>query len=265
MEPAHWIALLVFGAVVIGFLVKHDETQDRDTASPPARPPPAPVIASRHVDRAVTLHDSAASPIRAEHDDGDDDGYAIFVAGCFRDATIRCGDIAIEVNGVLCRLHSLTPASGRPPYVNLLWGPQRTRKSFAADTRHRWSVAGREMTAGVFAAMLRGAPVQMALQPDDHPTTPDEALARDRFETAGRRFLLQYRDNSGVVTWRVISRLQRGPEHLYALCHLRWGDLRHFAYDRILTLSDAESGERIDVAAYAARVIDLPARRRKRK
>lgn len=166
------------------------------------------------------------------------------------------------VNDRPCILHSLTPGPDRAPYVNLTFVGSTKKLSFAGDDRHRWTIDGQRVSPAVFHAICESRATPDDIRPDDYPATIDAALAADRFPTKQRRLALEYASADGVVTWRVISRLQRGPEYLYAACHLRWGDSRSFRYDRILTLLDIETGKRIDLPAYIARRIDLPARGR---
>ena len=200
----------------------------------------------------------------SDDSEDDDDDYSQFVESRWAAATTPLGLKSMSVNDRACIVHSLTPAPDRAPYVNLTFVGSPRRLSFAGDDRHRWAIDGQRVSHAVFRAICEGRATADHIRPDDYPATMDAALAADRFPTKQRRLALEYASADGVVTWRVISRVQRGPEYLYAVCHLRWGDPRSFRYDRILTLLDIETGKRIDLPAYIARRIDLPARSRRR-
>lgn len=255
MEP--WWLLL--GGSFAGLVIWHFARPRPQSPAPPeiSRPSSLDALGIRGV---VEIR-------RAEPDDidvDDEDGYSEFVQTMWRKADIPCGEIAIEVNGAVCVLHSLTRGTENRVYANLVSGRPARKKTFACDDRHRWSVGGQRFSSAVFKAIAAGHATPEQIQADDHPATMADAMAADRLDTTARRFALQYAGSDGVVAWRVISRLNRGPEHLYAACHLRWGESRSFRNDRLLTLVDTESGETIDLPAYVARRIDLPPRKKRK-
>lgn len=249
-----WLWLAIAAAGLLAWrLTRPREREAPDRGAQPAR------NTLRQWETVVTVETSSPQ------DEEDDEHYAQFVAATWAAKSVACGPTPMEVNGRSCIVHTLTPAEGKPPYVNLVFAGSSRRYSYAGDSRHRWTIGGQRVSASVFKAIAEGSASPADIKPDDHPATLDDALALDRLTTTRRRFALQYASADGIVSWRVISRLQRGPDHLYAACHLRWGETRSFRYDRILTLLDIESGHTVDMVAYIARRVELPARRKQRR
>lgn len=232
-----WFAFAAAGLFAWGLIRPRPEHR-RAEATPPLQDYTPAIATSVTIERRVFAGDEA--------DDVDDD-YDQFVASSWASATMPMGAKNMAVNGRACIVHSLTPAPDRAAYVNLTFPGSPRKCSFAGDDRHRWSIEGQRVSPAIFRAICEGSATADDIRPDDHPATLEDALAADRFPTTQRRMALQYASADGVVGWRVISRLQRGPDCLYAVCHLRWGDSRTFRYDRILTLLDIDTGERIDL------------------
>lgn len=275
MAAPEWLALLAVVGVVAWIIFRkpqpeatphsrREETLERIKLEPETPPRPRQVAPLERRASGVSQNTktwASASNIEAEDDEDD---YSDFVQESWAAATIQCGDISVEVNGAASALHSLTPSPRGHPYANLFFGPSRARKTLATDNRHRWAIGGHRISPSVFRAIIEGRAGISDIRPDEQPDTLEEALAFDRFPAKGRRMALQYRSADDIIAWRIISRLQRGPEELYALCHLRWGDSRTFRYDRILTLIDIETGQIIDINAYLAKQIDLPGSSRRK-
>lgn len=140
------------------------------------------------------------------------------------------------------RLHSLV----EPYYLNCLDGI--TRKTFVPN-RHRWTLDGVEVEPIAFTAIMRGVPPHVAFQPDLRPTTPAEAAAKNRHETADRKILLHYRNAASREAYRIISRPHRSGSGFTACCHYRYGERREFLFERVLSFSNATTGEVIEPEA----------------
>lgn len=130
-----------------------------------------------------------------------------------------------------------------PGYLNC-WDDLE-RKTFSSDRRHSWTLDGSPVAPMAFKAMLRGVAPDVAFLPDPHPSTPAEAVAKDRHETADRRILMHYRNGDGVGSYRIISRPHRVAGGFSACCHFRYGKRRQFRFDRAISFANAATGEPI--------------------
>jgi len=180
-------------------------------------------------------------------DDADD--YDLFVANTWSRATIHTDTVTIEINGEPCNLISLTPGPHGYPYVNVRTS-EGSRKSYAADSRHSWSVYGIPVKPDAFLAMMHGVNPITALHDDDAPETYEESLRMDRIDDGEKRYAIHYENAEGERAWRVVSRVVRDFESFTARCHLRWGARRTFRWDRLLEVIDLKTGEIIPLASF---------------
>ena len=214
-------------------------------------------IRSRFGGRLVTEQpvksESKADPGEAnqENFDYDDDGYEAFVALMWTQPGIdlkkihaervwRSGEVFPAI------LVQLVESNGRL-YINLYEG--KTRKTYAADNRHSWRRNGAVIDSSAFQAIKLGVDPEAALSPDSYPASFEAALgpAHNRVAAVGRAFVICYCKADGQSSYRVISHVVRAADHFSARCHFRWGERRHFLYERLLGVRDALTGETIEL------------------
>lgn len=183
---------------------------------------------------------AVASSLQVTPTLNEDDDYGAFVESMWAQAEIALPELAAEIDNERCFIVSLASRHGGSVHVNAWVAGEK--KTFVAD-RHHWRFGDAEIDASAFVGVMRGAPVEIAFSADPHPNTVEEARRKDRFETKDRRQALCYEDGKGTVSWRVISRIWRGSDHLTARCHFRWGERRTFLHIGIIELIDLETGE----------------------
>jgi hypothetical protein len=207
---------------------------ERAPSSPPA---PNFGVASRDSDLAAA----------AEYDD--EETYADFVARMWEKPTLTFAPIIAQRDGVACTIVAIVDLRRSYPYVNVWEAGQR--KTYAGDHRHLWTRDGVTVDESAFLAVLSGENPNSALRAEPYPRTLEEALQKDRVQDDGRRFAIHYRNADHQVSWRIVSRIRRGREHMVARCHFRWGQRRTFRYDRIAEIVEIDTGEFIPVAEFA--------------
>ncbi|MGQ0445547.1 MAG: hypothetical protein ACT4O2_10595 [Beijerinckiaceae bacterium] len=182
--------------------------------------------------------------------DYDDDSYEAFVALMWRRPGIDLKKIPIErvwrsgevFPAILVRL---VEGQGRL-YINLY--ERETRKTDSADSRHSWQRNGAVIDSSAFQAIKLGVAPEVALAPDPYPASYEAALepAYNRVAAVGRAFVISYSKADGEISYRVISNVVRAADHFSARCHFRWGERRHFLYQRLLGVRDAITRETIE-------------------
>jgi hypothetical protein len=191
-----------------------------------------------------------SSMAEADNRDDEDDDYDEFVEEMWRAPTRTFPAVTLRRNGVECGVVGVVETGRGYPYVNV-WEKGR-RKTFAGDGRHLWTRFGARIDSSAFLAIIGGEDPSKVLCADPYPQTLDEALQKDRIETKGRKFAIHYRNAEGSSSWRVISHVRRGEDSISACCHYRWGQHRHFRYDRLLAIVDLATGELIEVEDFAS-------------
>lgn len=262
--------ILAGGAVAIYFAARagarEPVEESEEQSSPPPQPysgflPPTPyepdkepspsprqeIIVSRNAIEAAGIRFSIEISCTESADfDYIDTNYDAFVAEQWSKAGVDLKGITlvrlIDGEQQSHQLHSMV----EPYYLNCLY--DGTRKIFV-PTRQRWTLDGAEVEPIAFTAIMRGVPPAVAFRPDRRPATPAEAEAKDRHVTTDRRILLHYRDGAGREAYRIISRPSRSSAGSTAACHYRYGERREFRFDRVLSLSNAATGEFIEPSA----------------
>src|ERR1700731_4221956 len=99
-------------------------------------------------------------------------------------------------------------------------------------------ILGSEISA--FRAIRLGVDPEVALAPDPYPASYEAALepAYNRVAAVGRAFVICYSRADREISYRVISNVVRAADHVSARCHFRWGERRHFLYQRLLGVRD---------------------------
>ena len=205
----------------------------------------------KHVSQKISFRiERFESSVEDDDSDYDDDGYEAFVALMWRQPGVDLKKIQVErvwrsgevFPAILVRL---VESQGRL-YLNLYEG--KTRKTYAADSRHSWQRNGAVIDSSAFRAIRLGVDPEVALAPDPYPASYEAALepAYNRVAAVGRAFVICYSRADREISYRVISNVVRAADHVSARCHFRWGERRHFLYQRLLGVRDAITGETIE-------------------
>ncbi len=135
-------------------------------------------------------------------------------------------------------------------YINLYEG--KTRKTYAADSRHCWQRNGATIDSSAFQAIKLGVDPEVALGPDPYPPSYEAAIepAYNRVTAVRHAYVICYSKADGEISYRVISNVVRAADHFSARCHFRWGERRHFLYHRLLGVRDAITGETIELEDF---------------
>jgi hypothetical protein len=194
--------------------------------------------------------ESFESSVEDDDSDYDHDSYEAFVALMWKQLGIDLKKIQVErvwrsgevFPAILVRL---VESQGRL-YINLYEG--KTRKTYAADSRHSWQRNGAVIDFSAFQAIKLGVDPVVALAPNPYPASYEAALepAYNRVVAVGRAFVICYSKADGEISYRVISNVVRASDHFSARCHFRWGERRHFLYQSLLGVRDAITRETIE-------------------
>jgi hypothetical protein len=251
-----WFLFFLAIAVVYG-AIRFSEWLNRSLL-PPLESDPSPLeiyerLAEKEAYKFRFKVETSFHVSECEDVDAEDDyygTYADFVARMWEKPTFKFPPIIVERDGVTCSIVGIVDSGRSYPYVNV-WEAS-DRKTYAGDGRHRWTRDGYKIDESAFLAVLSGENPNAALRAEPYPQTLEEALKKDRVQDSGRRFAIRYRNAELQASWRVVSRIKRGPEHMVARCHFRWGQRRTFRYDRIAEIFEIDTGEFIPVAEFAS-------------
>lgn len=188
-------------------------------------------------------------------EENDDDGYRAFVHEMWTHDGINLGAFALQrlsyAGPIDCRLHSLVEGAPGRLYLNVYEGGER--KTYAADSRHRWFHDGHSVDYSAFIGIMKGADPNIAFK-DAYPRSTEQAASRefDRFQTSDKRYVLCYRSSKGV-SHRTVSRVIRYKDRFSARCHFRWGERRTFCNEGLVSVFDLQTKKDIRVESFLSK------------
>lgn len=171
-----------------------------------------------------------------------DDDYRKFVEGIWSEAGVTFPPICAEVDGLPCKIVSVSPRKDGSTYVNALVNDEK--RTFVA-ANHNWARDQQEINDSAFLGVLSGAPADETLRYEPEPKSIAEARIKDRAKPVGKRYLVNCQANDESGSWRVISGVSLGSEYIDATSHFDWGDRVRLGFTDISAIMDAETGEQI--------------------
>lgn len=192
------------------------------------------------------------------YQEDDNESYDIFVEKCWNLSGVPLNSLIVErvhYDGKTqrCVMETIVKDTTGHLYLNCYVDGQK--KTFSADSRHKWLYQNHTIDSSAFVAILRGIDVKVAFAEDIFASSIEEALSLNfnRFEGSGKKYVIQYTNSRDQMSYRFISSVVRLKDKLTSRCHYRWGERRHFRLDRIKTIVDVESEEIITVKDFMNR------------